>query len=130
MPFGVPMIADFFANGIFVQEIPINKDWPIQESLESGKHGKQVQHPLLVESSKILLPPLHIKLGLMKNFVKAFDKTQSAFKYLCEKFPRLSEAKTKEGILLVVKFVNFLEMMHLTRYLLVRKRQHGKPSSH
>ena len=35
---------------------------------------------------------MHLKLGLMKNFVKA------AFTYLWEKFPRLSEAKLKEGI--------------------------------
>jgi len=28
----------------------------------------------LVDRSKIILPPLHIKLGLMKQFVKALDK--------------------------------------------------------
>ena len=33
------------------------------------------QHPALVEAGKILLPPLHIKLGLMKNFMKAMDRT-------------------------------------------------------
>jgi len=53
-----------------------------------------VQHP--AEWHKILLPPLHIKLGLMKNFVKAMDRTGSAFKHLAEKFPRLSEAKMNE----------------------------------
>jgi hypothetical protein len=51
-----------------------------------------------VDSSKILLPPLHIKLGLIKNFVKALDKTGPAFKYLCDKFPQLSIAKVSEGI--------------------------------
>ena len=34
----------------------------------------------------------------MKNFVKAMDRIGSAFKYLAEKFPRLSEAKIKEGV--------------------------------
>jgi hypothetical protein len=34
----------------------------------------------------------------MKNFVKATDRAGSAFKYLDEKFPRLSEAKIKEGV--------------------------------
>jgi len=43
-------------------------------------------------------PPLHIRLGLMKNFVKAMDQTGSAFKYLVEKFPRLCEAKIKEWV--------------------------------
>jgi hypothetical protein len=33
----------------------------------------------------------------MKNFVKAIDRTGSAFKYLAEKFSQLSEAKIKEG---------------------------------
>lgn len=34
----------------------------------------------------------------MKNFVKAMDKTGEAFLYLSTKFPRLSEAKIKEGV--------------------------------
>jgi hypothetical protein len=34
----------------------------------------------------------------MKNFVKAMDRTGSAFQYLAEKFPRLSEAKIKAGV--------------------------------
>jgi hypothetical protein len=46
----------------------------------------------------ILSPPLHIKLSLMKNFVKAIDQNGPAFKYLGEKFSRLSEAKIKEGV--------------------------------
>ena len=48
--------------------------------------------------SKVLLPPLHIKLGLMKQFVKALNKEGDCFKYICEKFPIVSEAKLKEGI--------------------------------
>ena len=47
---------------------------------------------------KILLAPLHVKLGLMKNFVKAMDQSGSAFEYLVEKFLRLSEAKIKKGV--------------------------------
>ena len=52
---------------------------------------------------KILLPPLHIELGLMENFVKATDQTESALKYLAEKFPRLSEAKIKRELLWVLR---------------------------
>ena len=48
--------------------------------------------------SKVLLPPLHIKLGLMKQFAKALNKEGDCFKYICEKFPIVSEAKLKEGI--------------------------------
>ena len=35
---------------------------------------------------------------MMKNFVKAMDKTQAVFKYLNGNFPRLSETKIKEGV--------------------------------
>jgi hypothetical protein len=54
---------------------------------------KKVQHLLLVEPSNILLPPLHITLGLMKNFVKAVDQTGPEFRYLTEKLPGISAAK-------------------------------------
>ena len=40
---------------------------------------------------------MHLKLGLMKNFVKAMNQEEVAT-YLWEMFPRLSEAKLKEGV--------------------------------
>jgi len=43
-------------------------------------------------------PPLHIKLGIMKNFVKGMDKTGRGFEYLRNEFPNVSDAKIKEGI--------------------------------
>jgi len=48
--------------------------------------------------SKVLSPPLHIKLGLMKNFVKALDVKGPAFTYICGKFPRLTSEKVKAGV--------------------------------
>ena len=47
---------------------------------------------------KILLPPLHIKLGMMKQFVKVLDRNSPCFQYLCMKFSSLSHAKIREGI--------------------------------
>ena len=41
---------------------------------------------------------MHLKLGLTKNFVKVMNQEEAALTYLWEKFPRLSEAKLKEGI--------------------------------
>ena len=64
--------------------------------MKAGK--KNVKYTPLVKASKILLPPLHIKLGLMKNFVKAMNQDGATFKYICNKFPVLSQAKLKEGI--------------------------------
>jgi hypothetical protein len=51
-----------------------------------------------VDNSKIYLHPLHIKLGLIKIFVKVTDKESEGFAYLKQKFPKISEAKIKEGI--------------------------------
>ena len=46
----------------------------------------------------MILPPLHIKLGFIKQLVKALDKKSAAFKYLIQKFPALSDAKVKVEI--------------------------------
>ena len=34
----------------------------------------------------------------MKNFIKATNQEEASFTYLWEKFPRLGEAKLKEGV--------------------------------
>lgn len=59
---------------------------------------KNVINIPLVNRDNIVLPPLHIKLGLMKQFVKALNKTGKCFNYLCTKFPGLSIEKLKGGI--------------------------------
>jgi len=59
---------------------------------------KNVINPPLVLLDKIFLLPLHIKLGLMKNFVKGMDKTGHGFEYLRNKFPYVSDANIKEGV--------------------------------
>jgi len=74
----------------------INKAWSKRESFTPGL--KNVAYPSLVSSDKIILPPLHIKLGLFKKFVKAMDKNGTGFHYLKEKFPRVSNAKITEGV--------------------------------
>ena len=58
--------------------------------------NKNVLHTPLVDRDKILMPPLHIKLGLMKSFVKKLDSDTDAFQYLHNKFPGLSYAKVKK----------------------------------
>ena len=74
----------------------VKKSWPKRESFNPGQEN--VVYQPLVSAEKILLPPLHIKLGLIKNFVKTMDLDGSAFVYLKTKFPKMSEAKLKEGI--------------------------------
>jgi hypothetical protein len=41
-----------------------------------------VENQPIVELSKILLPSMHLKLGLVKNFVKAVNQGEVAFTYL------------------------------------------------
>jgi len=69
---------------------------PARKILEPGH--KNVKHHSLVESSRNLLPPLLIKLSLVKNFVKATDRNDTAFLYLRQNFPLLSDAKIREGV--------------------------------
>lgn len=52
----------------------------------------------LVDKNSIILPALHIKLGLMKNFVKALNPESDAFEYLKKISPKLSIQKIKAGI--------------------------------
>ena len=62
----------------------VKLEWLLRQGLKPGSHNIQ-SHPF-VELSKILLPPLHIKLGVMKNF-KAMDRKGSGFVFPQEKFP-------------------------------------------
>ena len=52
----------------------------------------------LISREKVLLPPLHIKLGLVKQFVKALDFEGEVFQGIRSMFTRLSEAKIKGRI--------------------------------
>lgn len=72
------------------------KIWPSRESFEPGKEN--ILKEPLVDPSKILIPPLHIKLGLMKQFVKALDKNGQCFKYLGKVFRQKCDAKLSQGI--------------------------------
>ena len=59
----------------------IKNVWRMSKTLEVGV--KNVERKSFVDPKKVLLPPLHIKLGLMKKFVKALPKEGETFKYLC-----------------------------------------------
>ncbi|GBN17429.1 hypothetical protein AVEN_230206-1 [Araneus ventricosus] len=76
--------------------------WTKRQFLIPGVKNEEKEP--LVASEKILLRPLHIKFGLMKNFVKAMDCGGSGFQYLRLKFPKVSETKIKEGIFVGPQF--------------------------
>lgn len=73
------------------------REWPLRKFFEIGKRNV-VKIPL-VGADKIILPPLHLKLGYMKQFVKRLDKDSEAFLHLKATFPKLSDAEIKEGII-------------------------------
>ena len=62
----------------------VNKLWPKRTSRTPGE--KNDVNPPLVLPEKIYLSRLHIKLGLMKNFMKGMDKTGRGFQYVRNKF--------------------------------------------
>ena len=86
------------------------KECPLRKNLTPG-------HKNFFDPKEVILPPLHIKLGLRKNFVKAFNKSGNAFRYLQELFSRISDAKLQEGIFVglqikeVMKDANFEEQL-------------------
>ena len=74
----------------------VKKDWPSRQDLAVG--DKNIINEPLVNRDRIILPPLYIKLGLMKQFVKALDKDGDCFNYIAQTFPGLSIEKLKGGI--------------------------------
>ena len=66
----------------------IKKDWPVRSKLIPG--SLNVLAPPWVKRSKIVFPPLNIKLGI--------EKDGDCFKYICMKFASLTIEKLKAGI--------------------------------
>jgi len=60
-----------------------------REKCATSSTGRMAQNPATAPSHQIRSD---------ENFVKAMDRTGSAFQYLAEKFPRLNVAKIKEGV--------------------------------
>jgi hypothetical protein len=69
---------------------------------------KCVRKQLLGDNGKILLSPPHVKLGLMKNFVKAMNKHGKGFQYWIEQFLKLSDGRLKEGIFIGPQILIYL----------------------
>ena len=52
----------------------------------------------LVARKKVIIPPLCIKLGLIKQFMKTLPVTGNCFGYICTAFSALAIEKLKAGI--------------------------------
>jgi hypothetical protein len=73
------------------------KSWEPRTEFVPGQ-ANVIQTPL-VDPKDVYLPPLHIKLGLAKNFIKKLDHDSKGFAFLRKKFKKLSEDKLREGVL-------------------------------
>lgn len=82
-----------------------NFEWEPRTDAQLGQFS--IDNVPLVESSKVILPPLHIKLGLIRNFIRALDTDSAAFKHIKTIFPKLSEAKIGAGKCLMPLFSLF-----------------------
>jgi hypothetical protein len=56
------------------------KHWKTRQKLAPGE--RNVVHDPLVDAAKVFLLPLHIKLGLVKNVVRAMKKDGPVFSLL------------------------------------------------
>ena len=113
------------------------KLWPARSTAMVGRFNC-VNKPL-VDPKKVYLPPLHLKLGLMKNFVKALDQNGPSFQYILRKFEGIiSEAKVKAGVFngpqirILIKDEHFIKTLTKperdawTSFVLVTKQFLGK----
>ena len=64
------------------------------------------------------MSPLHIKLGLIKNFVKSMTKHRSnRFRFFCKKFPKLSQAKLSNEIFVGPQIRDFMKTIQFKKAL-------------
>ena len=72
--------------------------WEPRTTHEVG--SSNVKHDALIPKDKIILPVLHLKLGIFKQLVKALFKRKSpGFQAIRALYPDLSDAKAQGGIL-------------------------------
>ena len=50
----------------------MRKQWPVREQLIQG--DRNIINQPLVSRDRVILPPLHIRLELMKQFMQALDQ--------------------------------------------------------
>ena len=76
--------------------------------------SKSVKYQPLVDPDKVLLPSLHIKLGLVKSFVKRLQEDGDGFKYLQENFRDWVRSRCMQTSLWAHRFVNWWVISSLT----------------
>lgn len=71
-----------------------NHKWPPRNKFRIGINSQE-KEPLLRDQSKIILPPLHIKLGLVRNFTMALPRNGAAYECLMRIMNKLGVSAAK-----------------------------------
>lgn len=72
------------------------RHWPLRTEFIVGKNN--IERPSLVDPKNVIFPALHIKLGIMKQFVGTLKPESPVLAQLKAIFPRLSEQKIRAGV--------------------------------
>ena len=99
----------------------IRKEWPKREQLVVGESN--VVNKPLVGRDKIILPPLHIKLGIMKQFIRAVSQDSPCFAYLQQKMSAISTEKLKAGIFDCPQIRQLINDSHFQQTMNDKERQ-------
>lgn len=68
--------------------------WAPRNTFRIGQNNQE-KPPLVTDQSKILLPPLHIKLGLVRNFTMKLKRDGRAYECLLKVMKKLGVSETK-----------------------------------
>lgn len=99
------------------------RKWPRRTSLEPG--SKNIVCIPLFTPNLIILPSLHIKLGLMKNFIKAVDHSAAAFLISETSFYVQVRPKLKRAYSLVHRLSSSSRIYTSRKYYVVMKKKLG-----
>ena len=100
--------------------------WPARKILEP--EHKNVKHHSLVQSSRILLPPLHTKLGIIKILWRLWIVMLQHFCTCDKNSPCLVVPRYERVFLPIQTFAHFFVMRYLNASWRVKSREHDMPS--
>jgi len=104
----------------------VKEHGPKRESPTSGE--KKLVNTSLINPEKVYLLPLHIKLGLIKNFVKAMDQNRAGFMCFKNRFLKISDAKIKEQVFVGPQIRELIQDVKFEDQMSEVEKQHGNHS--
>jgi len=95
----IPNTLVFFACGTTeLMESRVLREDPLAAKARINTRKVQCHQGVTCKRGKSFITPLHIKLGLVKQFVKVLDIKGETFQVIRAMIPKMSDAKLKGGI--------------------------------